>query len=389
MSELIHKGRNDTGFRGSLLVGTSALAMTAYIVLTGQVRAEGEDQPTVWIELGGQLSQTQSAQDAYSPLFLTQTPSIFSSQQKFERPPKSSFDKTGAISFQPKGSNWLLSASVRYGRSSANKHVHQQTYPSSYPFSFGSVGFFNTVRPLANRFTDAKAKESETHAVVDFQVGRDVGLGLFGGGSSAVVGLGVRIAQFTSSSRASFRLNPDWHFSYKYATYPTYGAIHSKIPAGQPYHSFAGQITATRSFHGIGPSLSWKASTPIVGRAENTSIAFDWGVNAAVLFGRQKAHTHHQTTGRYHPASGFNPQPGLVTTYQGPPTPDHVRSRSVVVPNVGGFAGLSFRYAAARVSFGYRGDFFFGAMDGGIDAAKSYDRNFFGPYATISVGLGG
>jgi hypothetical protein len=60
-----------------------------------------------------------------------------------------------------------------------------------------------------------------------------------------------------------------------------------------------------------------------------------------------------------------------------------------VVPNIGAFAGLSFRYAAAKVSFGYKADFFFNAMDGGIDTAKSYDRNFYGPFATISIGLGG
>jgi len=60
-----------------------------------------------------------------------------------------------------------------------------------------------------------------------------------------------------------------------------------------------------------------------------------------------------------------------------------------VVPNLGGFAGLSFKYPNAKVSVGYRADFFFGAMDGGIDAHKSYDRDFYGPFATVSIGLGG
>ncbi len=47
------------------------------------------------------------------------------------------------------------------------------------------------------------------------------------------------------------------------------------------------------------------------------------------------------------------------------------RVRTVVVPNLGAMAGLSFRYANAKVSFGYRADFFFGAIDGGIDTRKS------------------
>jgi hypothetical protein len=65
------------------------------------------------------------------------------------------------------------------------------------------------------------------------------------------------------------------------------------------------------------------------------------------------------------------------------------RKRMVTVPNIGGFAGLSWRYANAKVSFGYRADEFFGAMDGGIDSYKAKNRGFFGPFANISIGLGG
>jgi len=56
---------------------------------------------------------------------------------------------------------------------------------------------------------------------------------------------------------------------------------------------------------------------------------------------------------------------------------------------VGGFAEISFRYADAKVSFGYRGDFFFGAIDGGIDTRKSENVGFYGPFASVSIGLGG
>jgi iron complex outermembrane receptor protein len=115
-------------------------------------------------------------------------------------------------------------------------------------------------------------------------------------------------------------------------------------------------------------------------------------VNAALLFGRQKAQTHHQTTAQYHPHSGFFPGTRPVertTLYQNPATPDHMRIKSVIVPNIGAFAGLSFRYAAAKVSFGYRADLFFNAMDGGIDTANKENVGFYGPFASVSVGLGG
>jgi len=97
-------------------------------------------------------------------------------------------------------------------------------------------------------------------------------------------------------------------------------------------------------------------------------------VNAALLFGRQKAKmSHHSTTAFY------NERPPVTRT----------RSRRVTVPNVGGFAGLSYRFPNAKLSAGYRADFFFGAKDGGLETRKSVDVGFYGPFATISIGLGG
>lgn len=59
------------------------------------------------------------------------------------------------------------------------------------------------------------------------------------------------------------------------------------------------------------------------------------------------------------------------------------------MPNLGGFAGVSFLYSDAKVNFGYLGDFLFGAIDGGLDTAKKETRGFYGPFATVNIGLGG
>jgi len=285
----------------------------------------------------------------------------------------------------PQGSSWELSASVRYGRSNSHKTLHQQSYPPGY-YKYGLDGSKLKILPIAAQFVDAQTKHSESHAILDFQAGKDVGLGLFGKSGSSTLSLGVRFAQFTSRSDVSINENPDWYFRYKY-----FGTI--RVPHGQPFHSYAGNLEASHSFTGLGPSLSWKNATPIAS-GDDSGVTLDWGVNAAILFGRQKARTHHQTTALEHAAiatpGGFITHPSTVrTVYKSPSTPDHTRSKSVIVPNVGGFAGLSFRYDAAKVSLGYRADFFFGAMDGGIDARKTYDRNFYGPFAAISIGLGG
>ncbi len=65
------------------------------------------------------------------------------------------------------------------------------------------------------------------------------------------------------------------------------------------------------------------------------------------------------------------------------------RDRTVVVPDVGGFAGFSWRLPNGKVSLGYRADFFFGAIDGGIDTSQKEMRGFYGPFASVSLGLGG
>ena len=42
-----------------------------------------------------------------------------------------------------------------------------------------------------------------------------------------------------------------------------------------------------------------------------------------------------------------------------------------------------------EVDLGYRADVFFGAMDGGIETRKSENVGFYGPFASVSVGIGG
>jgi iron complex outermembrane recepter protein len=378
MSKLSHDNR--ATIRWKLLTGVSILALT--VSSAGMARAEDSGQPQIWIELGGQLSRLDDGQEIFAPVFPNSPtrPSIFSPSQKFERPPLYSFDETGKLSFQPEGSDWVLSASLRYGRSSSNRSVHQQTSPK--PFVTYLNGYYRRAKyPDAARFADTAARNSERHLIVDFQVGKDVGLGMFGGkNGSSVLNFGVRFAQFSTKSNIALKSDPDWQFTYKYF----YG---HKIPQ-QAFHSNLASMQAERSFHGVGPSLSWNASAPFAGTVQDGEFTIDWGVNAALLFGRQRTKVHHQVTGQFAPAYHFLAQnPGLYATYQPAPV-NRTRSNSITVPNVGGFAGLSFRYADAKFSFGYRADLFFGAVDGGIDTRKNENRGFFGPFASVSVGLG-
>ena len=380
MSELIQKNDSSVAIRWKLLAGVSVLALTAHLASSGPARAEDTDRPTVWIELGGQWSTLQDGVETFNPALMAGRPAKFEPSQKFEKPARHGFDEFGALSLQPEGSNWVVSAAVQYGRSSTKNYNLEQTNPEfKYYAGAPRVGV-----PVAQQFAETTAKTSEQRLVVDFMAGKDVGLGLFGKDGTSVVSAGVRFAQFTSRSNIALKSDPDWHINSKYFTY-----VHDYISFGQSFHSNLASLRAERSFTGVGPSLSWKSSERLWGDSRDASLMLDWGVNGAILFGRQKTHTHHQSTGKsfYHYGPFLTGPAAPHTTAVLPATPDHTRSRNVTVPNIGGFAGLSFKYPNAKVSLGYRADFFFGAVDGGIDARKTYDRSFYGPYMTVSIGL--
>jgi iron complex outermembrane receptor protein len=378
MSELIDTRQNERDFRRQLLATVSALALTAFISIHDAKADESADRPVVWIELGGQLDRIEDGQEAFAPSFFSlAAPGVVAPMVDAQKQPSHSVGENGKITFEPTGSDWLVSASVRYGRASSVKHLHYETARQTVPVTLLGVirtGF------RENELGDGQGGTRESHLVVDFQAGKDVGLGLFGAKGTSVFSAGVRFAQFTAGSDVTLHACPTYvstvrahpgKYTFRYHHFHTNTAI----------------IHSRRSTRAIGPAVSWDASQPVVGDSASMAVAFDWGVNAAFLFGRQRAQTHHQTAGYYFRGL-IAANPSYHTTYVNPPV-DKTRARTVTIPNVGGFAGVSFRYASAKVSFGYRGDFFFNAMDTGWNTQKSSTVGFYGPFASVSIGLGG
>ncbi len=376
MNELMNMQGRGANFHQQLLVTVSTFALAAAVFGSSQSKAaeQDTDRPTVWIELGGQFEQIESEQEVFAPPFTAVEPVSGPRRQgiipaapgSVQKPLDYSYGAEGSISFQPDGSDWVFSAAARYGRSNGSKHIHHSTKPA--PYTLGSI---HLTRPFAE-FTDAASKSSETHAILDFQAGKDIGLGISGGRSA--INLGVRFAQFHTALQGTLAMDPN-NGGYKYIGQFALPTNHA--------HSYLGSIQSMRSFYGVGPSVSWNGSVPFVGNSDRAEFTFDWGVNAAVLFGRQKASIHHQTSAHlYTGALHYS----VYQVYKHTP-PTVVRSRTVAVPNVGGMAGVSLKFLNARVSLGYRADFFFGAMDGGIDTRKTEDVGFYGPFATVSIGL--
>lgn len=388
MSELMMT-RSGHRVRWGLLSTVSAMTL---LLSAAAMRAQAEengDRPNVWIELGGQLERVDGGQTPYTPPFVLTTP-----RPDFEtispidtqRLPRYSIGGEGKITFEPENTHWVFSAGIRYGRANGGKKVHQQTVAKPYAVPIGTQITYLTTH--VEKFDNIETKHRTSHTILDFKAGQDVGLGLFGGHGKSIFSMGVRYAQFSSKSDVSISSDPDFHLTF--VQIPWFPTTFPPVPFAGPHHAYSGAFSGSHNFHAVGPSVSWDASAVIAHSNNDAEIALDWGLNAAVLFGRQKSRTSHHTTGRYYPK--YISQYSTNIQYRNPVTPgasiNHARSRSVVVPNVGGFAGVSFRYANAKVSLGYRGDFFFGAMDTGIDGRHTSDRNFYGPFAHIRIGLG-
>ena len=395
MSELINTHDNRATIRWKLLTGVSALALTAYVSSAGVARAEDTDRPQVWIELGGQLEMEQGLSNSFTAPFMA-TPSTTYPKDFFSKglkPARFAKDLDGKITFQPENSDWIFSAGVRYGRSLSDPNTHDQG-PSAVGNAYKNGHFLQTLRLYAAPFGDIQARKDETHEIVDFSAGKDVGLGAFGHDASSNIDLGVRFADFTADTAANIKARPNVTIKeLQQANLPIHYITHPVAT----FHQYTMSADAARSFKGIGPSLSWNASAAIAGNKQDGELSLDWGIDASVLFGRQKAKTSHGT--KAYEKTAFNTyylyygvtyarvHSGYHQRYL-PRNHHDTRSRSVTVPNVGGFVGLSVKYPNVKFSVGYRYDTFLNAMDTGIDAAKKSNLTFNGPYLSFSVGLG-
>lgn len=389
MSELSKLCLQSSRLRAGFLSNTSLLVLLAAVATAPAVAGDTTDRPTIWIELGGQLERQTGQTSPFVQPFVTNnsgSPAFDgASPVKQQNLPPFANGGEGTLSFEPNGTDWVFSASVRYGRSSGEKNASNETNPPRLKAKLPPTYYSTQVRyyyttPHVGNFSSTVVKQHQSHAVLDFQAGKDVGLGFLGRGATSTFSAGVRLAQFSSRTSVTIHAIPDARIINEFGPYL---AGRGYYFPGQVHHSYSATGAAWRNFRGVGPSLSWKMSAPVLGSESSAVLAFDGGMNASLLFGRQKTKESHSTAG-YYPH-------GCNCTH--PPTYVHggnvARSRSVTIPNVGGFAGVSLKFPNAKISLGYRGDFFIGAMDTGIDSRKTSTVGFYGPYASISIGLGG
>ncbi len=359
MSELIQKHDNRATIRWKLLTGASALALIASVP-AAQAGDADDSHPILWLEAGGGFDQLT----ANNTLWLSPNtpPPQANPTPPFGTLPRVGYDADFKLSLTPNDSDWIYSVGLIYGRSlRGHKTNHDQTYNTWVGLSSPITKYLYTNWNFANE----QQRSQTSHLILDFQAGKDVGLGMFGGKST--LSAGVREAELneTASGHMLGAINATYQGYVPYAT-------QTRVTA---------DFLAKHSFNGIGPSVSWTSSVPFAGNASD-ELSIDWGINGALLFGKQKTRTNLHTHNSYCATfiSGCTPGTGSTQSIK--------RNKTVMVPNLGGFAGISWRLPNAKVSIGYKADFFFNAIDTGIYTAKKENRGFYGPFASISIGIG-
>jgi len=289
-----------------LLAGVSATA-----ILTATANAEtlgpSQGQGKLWLELSGVGPfWYASDKDNYSLITIK---------------PKYGMMLSGEIGYQFAESPYSIALRVGHGWS--KKRSASFFVASSYYISSGTIN------------------NKEKLTFLDFEVGRDVGLGNANG--KLRIHAGLRVASFRSKE------NGNWYYS-----------------SGISSFSSSGSFKVHRKFTGIGPRLGFNSLTPI---SENLALRLD--AAGALLFGKRKT----TAIGTY------------VTPFCSSFTTGMRRSKSTVVPNISAFAGFAWMPASVpgmTVSLGYSVDAYFNVVEtwNGTSLRKS-DRIIHGPKLSI------
>jgi iron complex outermembrane recepter protein len=338
------------------------------------------------VELEGQVQRHDAPNETIVPSFLDDSfaPEI---DPRADQEQNLDWGNGGGAKFTyAAGNSWKVSLGARFGKTNLgrrntrfeNQGVKSCTFGLYFCQQDNTGGYSGQgVYNLRYDFSKSEVAEREEHTIVDFAVGRDMGMGGF---DASTFSGGLRYAQFKSSTVVDMYGQVDWAAPLD-AFYGKYGASHNRYEA---------KLDADRQFKGAGPVVSWDASTRLLGGDQAGHLDLDWSLSGGVLFGKQTTRVSGKEIAAYYYQTGkyfTNP----TTPVTGPTTtPVNIRrSSSVTVPVVDLGLGLSYKIDRFNVGAGYRWERYYNVIDGGYQEHKSYDRTIDGPYFKIAVGFGG
>jgi outer membrane receptor protein involved in Fe transport len=340
------------------------------------------------IELGGQVQRHDAPYAPLAPDFVADFSEAVDPTNVQNRDLDWGDGREVRLAYRPGTGPWSVAAGLRYGRGNASVpliHASEAAGPvrcgipdfSPYAVVCDPDHPFHDPTVLATgvNWSDASAREREEHNIVDFEVGRDFGLGALDSGRVAA---GLRHASFESMTATAIDGIPDMTLLEGWAVFPA------------SRNHYRTTIEGQREFEGWGPTLTAEAAHRLLGGDETGSLNVEWKATAGLLFGKQEA----AVTGTY--ASGFyeskytNMQPSDELPLLTPgPIDVEPRSADVEVPVLDLSLGLSYAIQRLKVGAGYRWERYFDVLDVGYDKHQDADRTIDGPYFKIAVGFGG
>lgn len=305
-----------------LLCSVSTIALLA-VIGGADSAAAGEPGQGIWsLALQGQYDfDDTGASRSFTPSAGIPDTSIH---------PRNGLDAGGKLTYQPAGSPYSYAIGLRYGRARNVARDFADIHPTAH-------GTFNQA---------VGAEQHLSHTMLDFEIGRDVGIGLFGTGTTTVGG-GLRFARFDSATRASFSTS-------------------SKYTPGR-----AGEFDLSRRTDLFGPRLFARTTSPLPGDLGARGISLGVGAGAGLLFGRQSARNE------VHLSAGSTPAQFA----------EFSRSRQVTVPTIDASAQLNWAVPRSplTVSAGYRYDAAYQVLDGGAaSGSHNIDSVQHGPFLSLA-----
>jgi len=344
------------------------------------------------VEIGGQIQRQdapyQTVQSGFENAF-SDSLNIFGAAQNRDLDWGDGRDLK--VTYRPEGGAWSTSVAYRFGKTNNSltrlnrleKQPNECVLGAAYVAYYGNICDPNNPKydptnvTYTTRWASATARDREEHTLVDFTVGRDVGLG-FGQSS---ISLGLRYGEFKSDTAVTMMGVPD--------RYVPDGWI---IPGPKytNFHQYDASFAARREFKGAGPTVSWEGDAPLLGNTDIGRVLADWSLTGGVLLGRQETAITGEgevANRRLHISVPTAETVETLSTTTLPPVDIH-RSKQVSAPFVGGALGLSYAVDRFKIGAGYRWERYYNVLDAGDAEHKSYDRTIDGPYFKVSVGFG-
>jgi outer membrane receptor protein involved in Fe transport len=330
----------------------------------------------VTLELGGQIQRSDAPNQIFAPDFLDDFAPEIDPSGKQEEALDWGDSRDLRLTYASQA-GWKISLAGRFGE--ANRG--ERTLIEGEEFHGCNVAAPCAAEPAqqitVTNYGATQLYDSEEHTVVDFLIGRDLGIGL-PALSKSTVSAGLRYAKLESATNVSIYGVPDWYLP---------AANNLKYPNFSSHHEYDSELEAKRRFEGVGPVVSWEASSRLFGAEELGHLDLDWSVSGGVLFGKQQATGEGSETQAYYRSLWLSAPPVVYPPITTPIS--FARSEKVTVPTLGLSLGLSYRIGGTSFGAGYRWERYFDAIDGGVEEQKSYDRTIDGPYFKLSVGFGG